>query len=225
MRSPAKDHFRRVAAATIGAADAPQNQVSASQYELMLAKLAEDRRRLKDLQSIERKAEVKRELLPEYRPWIQGVLEGGSGQQDDVLMTVLVWNIDVGDLPAALEIGRYAIDHKLVMPDQYKRDVPTVLAEEFADQSLKLIAAEKPADLEALIAVAELTAESDMPDEVRAKLYKAIGYAQRMNDDPVAAKESLTKALSMHDKIGVKKDIERLETAIKNLAGSGNGNG
>jgi hypothetical protein len=138
---------------------------------------------------------------------------------------VLVWNIDVGDLPAALEIGRYAIAHNLVMPDQYKRDVPTVLAEEFADQSLKLIAAESPADLEALISVAELTAGSDMPDEVRAKLNKAIGYAQRMGGDLSAAKDSLTRALELHDKVGVKKDIERLETAIKNLAGSGNGNG
>lgn len=38
----------------------------------MLMQLAEHRRRLKQIQSIERKIEVKRQLLPEYAAYIQG---------------------------------------------------------------------------------------------------------------------------------------------------------
>lgn len=206
----------RASAAALGIAEAPVDQAAHNQYELMLHKLAIDKRRLKDIQSIEGKADVKRQLLPEYAPWIDGVLEKETGQQDDILMTVLVWSIDVGDLPTALRLGRYAIANDLVMPDQFKRDVATVLAEEFADQSLKLIAAEQTADIEALLAIATLTADKDMPDEVRAKLHKAIGYAQRAANQPEPAKASLTRALELHAKSGVKKDIERLETLIKN---------
>ena len=222
MTSPAKQHFQRHAAA-LAVEDRPFDKGAANQYELMLAKLAEDRRRLHDVQSIERKAEIKRQLLPEYQSWIDGVIEGDNGQQDTVLMTVFVWAIDIGDFALALKIARYALAHQLVMPDQYKRDVATVLAEEIADQSLKAIAAEQPADSVSLMHVAELTDAEDMPDEVRAKLYKAIGYAQRAEGYPLAAKEALTRALALHDKVGVKKDIERLETAIKNSGGAQTG--
>lgn len=216
MNSPAKRHFMRTSAAALGVPEAARDKASANQYELMLVKLAEDKRRLKALQSIELKAGVKAQLLPEYQPWIEGVLAGDSGQQDDVLMTVFVWAIDIGDFATALAIGAYAVAHQLVMPDQYKRDVPTVLAEEIADQSLKAIAAEQPADLAAIERAMQITAGCDMPDEVRAKLQKAYGYAQRVAGNLEPARAALTRALELHDKSGVKKDIERLAVLIKN---------
>lgn len=218
VKSHAKAHFMRASAVALGVAERPQDPAAANQYELMLMKLAQDRRRLKDIQSIERKIDVKRELLPEYQPWINGVLEGASGQQDDVLMSIFVWSIDIGDFGSALRIGAYAIEHNLVMPDQYKRDVPTVLAEEIADQSLKAIAAEQAVDLPSIAYTLDLTANRDMPDEVRAKLYKAYGYAQRAVGKLVESRDALNRAFELHDKVGVKKDIERLETLIKNSA-------
>lgn len=224
MTSPAKAHFMRHAAA-LPADERTYDKGAANQYELMLAKLSEDRRRLHDVQSVERKIEVKRQLLPEYQPWIDGVLEGASGQQDDVLMTVFVWAIDIGDYATAIKIGRYALANKLTMPDQYKRGVATVLTEEIADQCIKAMAAEQPVSSVALMEVADITEAEDMPDEVRAKLYKAIGYAQRAEGYPSAAKDALTRALALHDKVGVKKDIERLETVIKNSADAQTGNG
>lgn len=221
--SPARAHFEKTAAAQRTAEPAPT--AGANQYELMLYKLAEDKRRLKGMQSFEQRAQVKRELLPEYEPWIEGVLTGDQGVQDDVLMTVMLWRIDAGNLPGALTIARYAIKHKLAMPDQYQRTVPCLLAEEFADISLK----EKATlDADALLEVAELTAAEDMPDEVRAKLHKAVGYALRdkAGGDKTGiglaymeqALDHLRRALQLHDKCGVKKDIEKLERDIKNSA-------
>lgn len=212
-----RDHFERHSAAALGGpAEGAPDKTAANAYELMLHKLAEDKRRLKDVQSMERKAEVKAQLLPEYLPWITGVLESESGRQDDVLMTVFVWAIDIGNFALALQIGAYAIEHKLTMPDQYKRDVPCVLAEEIADYALKQ---DEPGlvTLQPHIAQAiALTAAGDMPDEVRAKLLKANGYALRAANQLTEARDTLTRALQLHDKVGVKKDIERLETAIKN---------
>lgn len=223
MSSPAKAHFMRKSAASSQAAETPAH-ANANQYELMLMKLAQDKRRLKEVQSIERKAEVKREILPEYVPWVEGVLTGEQGVQDDVLMTAMVWRTDVGDLVGALEIGRYAIAHKLAMPDQYARSTGCILAEEFAGMSLKAMAAGSAADTDALIAVDELTNGEDMPDEVRAKLHKAIGLGLSATDKP-AALEHLRRAFSLHDKAGVKKEIERLERDLKNSADTENGDG
>lgn len=218
--SPAKNHFQRTHAEQRQGSDAPV-RADANAYELMLAKLTEDRRRLHDLQSIERRAEVKREILPDYAAWVDGAIEGDHGVQDDVLMTVMVWRIDSGDLAGALQIARYAIKHKLAMPDQYKRSAGCLIAEEFADQAMRLDDI-SPDVTEQLLAADELTAAEDMPDQVRAKLLKAIGYGMAQAGLLQRALDALRRAIGLHDKVGVKKDIERLEREIKN---SGDANG
>lgn len=225
MSSPAKAHYLRHVAAREAAAAAPDaTMANATGYELMVAKLAQDKRRLKEIQSIERKIEVKRELLPEYAPWVDGVLAAGRGAQDDVLMTVLVWRIDVGDFAGALAIAAYALQHGLTLPDQYQRSLPCLLAEEFADTAIRAREAGNLVDSASLLAVAQLTAEEDMPDEVRAKLHKALGYSLADTDKP-AALQQLRRAIELHDKVGVKKDIERLEREIKNAASADKGGG
>lgn len=220
--SPARAHRER-ALAEARAAEVPANRADANGYELMLAKLAEDRRRLHDIQSIERKIEVKREILPEYGPWVEGVLAGDHGVQDDVLMTVMVWRVDIGDLPGALQIAAYALVHDLAMPDQYKRTTGCLIAEEFADSVLKSTEPIQRETTEILMTTAEALADQDMPDEVRAKLMKAIGYGLDQLGNKEAAKDFLTRALGLHEKVGVKKDIERIEREIKNSAGAKGG--
>ncbi|MRR51668.1 MAG: terminase [Rhodocyclaceae bacterium] len=218
--SPARAHFERATAEHRAATTTPADRVNANAYELMLLKLAEDKRGLSSIQSIERRAEAKRALLPSYAPWVAGALANESGVQDDVLITVMVWSIDTGDLDTALNIAAYAIEHKLVMPDQYKRQTGCLIAEEVAEFALK--AAEiTPEITSKLWIVNDLTANEDMPDEVRAKLLKAIGYGLAGGesiDDKRAALDHLKRALALHEKVGVKKDIEKLEREIKNLA-------
>lgn len=216
--SPARAHYEQTCAAAQLPDDGSQaiDRNTANAYELMLYKLAEDKRRLKDVQSMERKAEVKAQLLPEYLPWITGVLEAETGRQDDVLMTVFVWAIDIGNFELALRIGGYAIKHGLTMPDQYKRDVPCVLAEEIAEAAIKADDASRIAMLEAVRQAANLTNEIDMPDEVRAKLMKALGYAHRASGVLREARDCLARALELDKRVGVKKDIERLDVLIKN---------
>jgi hypothetical protein len=220
----ARRHFQRVSAAQPSASATPGETVNANAYELVLAKLGEDKRRLKQVQSIERKIEIKRGLLPSYQPGVDGVLEGGHGGQDAVLMTVMVWKIDTGDFPGALQIARHALDNNLVMPDQYQRGVPTLVAEEIAEQALAAFSSGGGFSAEVLATTVVLTDGHDMPDEVRAKLNKASGLAlaATMEDSAtpaLVATEALAclrRALQLHDRAGVKKDIERLERFIKN---------
>lgn len=82
--SPARQHRLRVQAEQ--AAREGGSVRHASGYDLMLLQLAEDRRRLKGVQSTVKKAEIKVELLPKYAAWAEGVLAAGGAQQDDVLM-------------------------------------------------------------------------------------------------------------------------------------------
>lgn len=220
MTSPARRHFERVSAA-LAAADAGEAPMQGEAYELMQAALFEDYRLLKSTQSMERKAEIKREILPKYAEYVAGVLEAGQGAQDDVLMRVMLWRIDAGDLAGAIAIAQYAIKHGLTPPDQFERGTAAIIAEEVADQALKQLD-EEGADTTALLVhledVEALTRDADMHDQIRAKLHKALGYAYRATGQLDDAQHHLERALALNDRIGVKKDLERLERERKQNA-------
>ena len=216
--SPARRHFVKTLAAKKSGTSDDNKKASGDQYELMSAALWETRRILKNIKSIEAKIDKKRELLPQFTPYIEGVIAGDSGAQDNVMMTVMVWLFDIGDLNGALNIADYAIRHHLETADQYSRDTASLVAEECAEQALKELtgddinAAELIASLQR---VERLTANSDMHDPIRAKLHKALGYALRTANNLEAAHKHLTRALELHDRAGVKKDLEQIERQLK----------
>lgn len=229
--SPAQRHKARVLAEQAAASAEPGGPTTGSQYELQLYQLAEDRRRLHALQSVKSKIALKAQLLPNYHAWVDGVLAAGKGGQDDVFATVLVWSIDAGDYERAVQMAHYAVTHKMTLPDQYKRDIPTMLVDEFSEAYLHGKLAEDPAlAIKVLALIGNLTDGSDVPDQARAKLYKALGYASLVladgDDDKrdlagqarvyaLAAHSHLQHALSLFQGVGVKKDIEILERRLK----------
>ncbi len=209
MASPAQRHAMRVSATMAAQRDnAPLRHATA--YEQMLVKLAADRRTLKDIHSKERKAEKKRELLPLYLPWVAGALENGTGAQDDILMTVMLWRLDAGDIPGALEIARYALRHNLAMPEPHNRTAPYMLAEEVALAALRARDAGQPVGVSTILETLALTSTADMPDEVRARLHKVAGLTLRDAGQPADAMTHLQRANLLDRNAGVRKDIERL---------------
>jgi hypothetical protein len=222
MPTPAQQHFLAKMAEKEAAQNGPGDTMAgATGYELMLAKLAEDRRSLKLIQSIEAKIDYKRKVLPDYASYVAGALAGSKGAQDDVLMTAMVWHLDCADYSEALPIAQHALRHGMTLPDQYQRTTATLIAEEVADTELRKNTAKQPMEAMAICQTIDLTLEHDMPDQVRAKLYKAAGYAMRDEDKPEAAIEYLRRAMTLYDKVGVKRDIELLERAVaKGLTGT-----
>lgn len=215
MPTPAQKHFLATRAHQEAQQAAPgESMAGATGYELMLAKLAEDRRRLKQIQSIELKIDYKRTILPEYAAYVAGALAGGKGAQDDVLTSVMVWHLDCADYAEALPIAKYALRHRMTLPDQYQRTTATLIAEEVAEGELRKHTAKEPMEAMAICQTIDLTLDHDMPDPVRAKLYKAAGYAMREEGQAQAAIDYLRRAMTLHDKVGVKRDIELLERAL-----------
>lgn len=214
MTTPAARRYQTVVAAQAAAATGAGEPVAGSQYELMLAKLYNDRRRLKDIQSIERKTEVKREILPEYETWVDGVLSAGKGGQDDVLVTAMIWSVDAGDYEQAIRIGRYVLEHDLTLPDQFERTSATVLVDEIADIALVVQKDGKSFPMQILLELQIITADFDMPDQARSKLHKAIGYELHQRGNLQDAKTHYERALELNDRIGVKRDLKEIQSAL-----------
>jgi len=226
--TPAQQNQLRKRAAREAAAVAPlQPMDGATAYELQLAQLAQDRARLKQIQSGQGKAELKRLLLPGYQPYVDGVLAAGRGAQDEVLTTIMVWRIDAGDYAGALDIAGYVLEHGLIMPDRFARTTGCLIAEEVAVKAQK---AGGSFDGEILDRALQLTIAQDMPDEARAKLYLALGRAElaavESGSGPAdqseellgMARQHLATAIDLHSNCGAKKDLERAERLLKKRA-------
>lgn len=208
--SPAQRHVQHIAAQLQGE---QQDLAHLSEYDKMLYLLARHKKDLGNIQSKEAKAEYKRNILPDYLDWINGVMQAGTGRQDDVLMMWLIWATDCGEYELALKIGEYALFHDLALPEGFNRTTATAIAEEFADAASKAATLNQEFDLDFLLKANEITQHSDMPDESRARLLKELGLQQK-ESNPEQALINLTRALSLNQNVGVKGEIKALRKKL-----------
>lgn len=228
MLTPAQKHFQKVMAERHGKTD-EQSDTARTAHEQIMHRLRMDQSALRRVQSDQAKAATKRQLLPHYEGWIEGTLDGDSGRQDEVIVTLMVWAIDAGDYALAARIGRYVVAHGLLMPDRFNRTAATVLVDEICDPILVQVKADDTTDVTPYLAVldevAEFTAGSDMPDVVRAKLCKVRAFALRngSTEEQITALELLRQALTLDAGAGVKKEIDRLARVVKKAAAAAAG--
>jgi len=233
--TPAREHRLTQAVAIAvehGGALAPGVDPITAQIQL---RLQHDLRRLKEIKSIDSKIAAKRDMLPEYRSWCEALLKAGratdgndlgSAGADDVLPTIMVWCIDIGDWPRALELAAHVLRFDVALPARYNRDAATLVLEEIATAALKVQARGEAFPVDVLEAVDELTAGIDMHDEPRAKLAKALGTELMRRVDAIEvgtpahlasaslALTMLQRAQDLHERIGVKGNIQRLQKAL-----------
>ncbi len=208
MLTPAAKRRQQVLAARLATDD---TDVRANdEHALMLMQLHQDKQMLAQIASNQAKAEAKRRILPNYDAWIESVLNNGTGAQDDILICVMVWRIDAGDIAGALDIADYALAHNLRAVDDFDRPTACLVTEEIAIQALASLETEDQPDAAQLLRLRDMTEGYDMPDQVRAKLYKALGRTLRNDGNSAGALEAFNRALELHDKSGVKLDIKAL---------------
>lgn len=238
--SPAKASFqRKLAALASGAASRegaaapmPTEGPVASEYQQLLAALQIDMNRLRQIQSTDKKIEAKRGMIGQYLSWLEGALAAEQPAQDEIVGNMLIWSLDIADWDLAFRISEHFLTHGLALPERYKRQPATLIAEQVAEAGL----APAPAiDLVTLQKFDALLQGRDMFDQVEAKLFKALGLAfQRVADafDPTAdnavaggksallknARDCFQSALTLDKGAGVKKLIEALDRELKKAA-------
>lgn len=217
--SYARRHFEKttaeIAAAEAGGADLG----SLSAYQRLLKNLHDDKVLLKSVSSIADKVHIKKQALPAYQEWIDGITAAGTVQADDrIAATVIVWMIDCGLLDEAMPLADVLIHSGLESADEYSRSMPEIIVEQMADQieSGSEISAES---LKTLIEWATAKKEDglheiNLADVIRAKLLKAAGEKAEAADDNETALTLYRQAVGYNDKAGVKKRIEALEKQL-----------
>lgn len=185
-------------------------------------RLMHDLRRLKSVQSMKRKAAIKREILPFYADYVTGVLAQseltGHASKNDIVGTVLVWRIDAGDYKGALEIAQHMLKYDLPLPARFERDVAALLVTEIANAALYAVDLKQKFDPDIIDQVADMTADADMSDDMKARLYKAQGLLCHDNE---RALKTLKAALEMNPSAGVKSHIRSLEKRVSQSESKG----
>lgn len=210
--TPARAHRLKFEAAQRAA------QGEGAEYGGVLDQLREDlfkdKRTLKGIRSIREKETAKGHMLPKYQPYIDGVLERGTGASDDIFATLFIWALDAGELDQALTMAAYVLRHNLPSPDEHQRTNAEILTEDaiakLTDESGQL-APEAGPFLERINA---LVTDKSMVDAVRAKLEKALGMVA-LTDNPSAAADHFRNALKLNPSSGCKRWLNDAQKRIK----------
>lgn len=126
----------------------------------------------------------------------------------------MLWRFDIGDYRGAFDIARYALAHGLAMPDEHRRKPAAIIADLPSEAALRAYKRNQPFDVAILREALALVDGRDIPDQARAKLHFALGR-HLIEGEPQEAIEHLRRAVDLHENVGAKKDIERLEARLR----------
>lgn len=163
------------------------------------AELAADLAGLKAIKSIKQKeAEKQAHLVPKYMPVVQTLKAAGSSHP--LLGQILVWLFDIKDIPGAMDLALYCLDHDVPMPERFKRDLPTFLAGtvlEWAEAEQEAGRTPEPY----LTDMMDMSREWDLPDPIRAGFYRVKGLMAMEKEDYTAAVAALETAMEYGAKV------------------------
>lgn len=183
---------------------------------LMEDALAQDLERISAINSRELRQQLKRdELLPKYLDYVQRYRDSGLSFPNSVVMQVLVWLFDTVQFEAGFDLANFAMEQGQAMPERFKRDVPTFVADaviEWGEAEQKANRSPEPyvSDL-----LPRVDGEWELTEQIPAKYHKLLGIRAMADKDWAKAITHFERATELHAAIGVG---TRLEGARKALA-------
>lgn len=210
---------RAVEAQNRAAAAAAPDATEREKRALLQAALDADCKRISALPagSPERTA-LKTELLRQYLPMVEAYLAEKTPHENPVLVQAMIWSFDVGDLATAMRLADVAIAEGQPMPQRFKSDVRTFVADAVYDYAAQASARGEAVDPlvwdREFALVTAPGAENLYHAAVRIKYLK---LAAQLTDDPRQALEFLELAQAIDPKRAqVKTAIAKLKKELEN---------
>lgn len=159
-------------------ADAPRAALQGKRSAISTVALEMDLRRISQLNTRTQRADYKRKLLIKYAPAVQEFIEKSTGIPA-VFVYCMIWLFDVGEFEKGLEAADVAIAKGLVMPDRFRRDVPTFVA----DAVLEAAGDNLPIAVFNIVFERIKSGTWQIHEEIQAKFYRLIAdYAYTKGD-------------------------------------------
>lgn len=185
--------------------------------KLMEAGLDEDLARLKAIQSLAGKQDLKRtELLPKYQDYIHRYLESGLVMPNRVLVQVLVWLFDTTQFDDALELADIAIEQGQLMPERFKRrDIQTFVADAVCEWAYAEYQAGRSPEPYLSNLLPRVDGEWELTEQIPSKYHKLIGMRAMEAEEWETALKHLERSTELYAKAG---NDTRIDKCRKGLA-------
>nr|WP_315492340.1 phage terminase small subunit [uncultured Pseudomonas sp.] len=215
--SAAVAHVAAAAALPYSPGDALSSPANARKHlKLMEAGLDEDLARLKAIQSLAGKQDLKRtELLPKYQDYIQRYLESGLVMPNRVLVQVLVWLFDTTQFDDALELADIAIEQGQLMPERFKRrDIQTFVADAVCEWAYAEYQAGRSPEPYLSNLLPRVDGEWNLTEQIPSKYHKLIGMRAMEAEQWETALKHLERSTELYPKAGNDTRLEKVRKAL-----------
>ncbi|KAB0566586.1 terminase [Pseudomonas palleroniana] len=205
------------AALTYSPAEALSSPANARKHlALMEAGLDLDLARLSDMKNLASKQLLKRdELLPKYQEYVQRYVESGLVFPNRVLVQVMVWLFDTAQFEDGLELADLAIEQRQEMPERFKRDIQTFVADAVADWAYDEFTANRSPEPYLSDLLPRVDGEWDLPEQIPSKYHKLIGMRAMEAEQWGKALKHLERSTELYSKAGNGERIKKCRKALE----------
>lgn len=198
---------------------------------LMISAMDADLERISAINSREARQTLKRdELLPKYLDYVQRYRESGLNHPNPVLMQVLVWLFDTAQFEAGLDLADFAIGQGQQLPERFKRDVQTFVADELIDwaeaehkagRSPEPYVSQLLPRVDGYWALIHAEDEADLPkpwelfERIPARFHKLLGIIAMESEQWALAIDHFERAAALYPEIGVKTRTDEASKALR----------
>lgn len=209
----AEEDRKKIAAASAETVSATATEYN--EFQLLLDSLEQDINRLQGLPVEEKNQLRKDELIPKYRPYCREYLEKGEIYKNLVMVQLLIWLFDVEEIHEALFWAYEAIEQQQAMPERFKRDLTTFVADqvlEWAELQQQRGGSVEPYFSEVFQRLTEQ--QWPMPDVLRAKYFVKAGDLALEAGKLQQALDCFLRALELDSKVQRKTKIKTIRKAL-----------
>ena len=198
-------------------ADALSSPANARKH-LMLqeAALDQDLERVSAINGMAMRQALKRdELLPKYQDYVQRYCESGLNFPNRVLVQVMIWLFDTEEFEDGMELAHFAIGQGQQMPERFKRDIQTFVADAVCDWAYAEYKAKRSPEPYLSDLLSLVDGEWELTEQIPAKYHKLVGIRAMESKDWGLALLHFNRATELHPSIGVGVRVENCLRALK----------
>ncbi|WP_020410998.1 phage terminase small subunit [Hahella ganghwensis] len=193
-----------------------RNDKTTHSYQVALTALAQIREQLGALDDIRDKVALKAKVLPQFTEFLQDYRDSGQRYPNQVLVFCIIWLLDVEDIESAMAWAGLAIEQQQLMPEFFKRDLPTYVLEEIHDWAERQYKAGHSAS-PYLEQAADLMTAGTWPTTnsiVMGKVYRLCGMHAERGQELKAALDYFEQAQAANEAAGCKTRIKQLKAQL-----------
>ena len=183
---------------------------------LMVDAMRIDLERISAIDSRELRQQLKRdELLPKYQEYVQRYLDSELIFPNPVMMQVLVWLFDTQQFTAGMELANVAMLQGQELPERFKRNVQTFVADEVIDWAEAEYKAGRSFEpyVSDLLPLAD--GEWQLFERIPARFHKLLGLVSLDLEEWPQAIAHFERAVVLYPEIGVGTRLDAARKALK----------